>query len=84
MSSHPLSDGPLPFGKVMDAGFTSYHEFACSRSTLAWLQATGVPSDATLQVVEECVGGFNVIVKAWPKEEKHETDPPSDLPAGDA
>ena len=64
---HPLSDGPLPFRTVMDVGLLSYDEFACSYSTLSWLQATGVPTDATLQVVEECVGGHNVIVKAWPR-----------------
>ena len=67
---HPLSDGPLPHGQIMDAGIVSYHEFACSRSTLSWMQATGLPSDADLQIVEECVGGFNLIVKAWPKETK--------------
>lgn len=64
---HPLSDGPLPFRQIMDAGLLSYDEFACSRSTLSWLQASGLPSDASLQVVEECVGGHNVIVKAWPR-----------------
>lgn len=65
--SHPLSDGPLPFRTVMDAGLLSYDEFACSRSTLSWLQASGLPQDASLQVVGECVGGHNVIVKAWPR-----------------
>jgi hypothetical protein len=69
-ASHPLSDGPLPFGKIMDAGISSYHEFACSHSTLSWMRASGIPADARLQVVEQCVGGFNVIVKAWPKETK--------------
>ena len=70
MTEHPLSDGPLPFGKIMDAGFTSYQEFACSKSTLSWMQASGIPSGATLQVMEHCVGGWNVIVKAWPKEDE--------------
>ena len=65
--SHPLSDGPLPFGRIMDAGLVSYHEFACSRQTLSWMQATGIPSDGELQIVERCVGGHNVIVKVWPK-----------------
>jgi hypothetical protein len=66
---HPLSDGPLPFGKLVDVGLMFYDEVACSRETLSWMQATGIPSDRTLQVVEECVGGFNVIVKAWRKGE---------------
>jgi hypothetical protein len=65
--THPLSDGPLPFRTVMDAGIVSYDEFACSHSTLSWLLANGIPSDARLQVVEECRGGHNVIVKAWPR-----------------
>jgi hypothetical protein len=69
MTEHPLSDGPLPFRKIMDAGFTSYHEFACSKSTLSWMQATGIPVNATLQVMEQCVGGHNVIVKVWPIKE---------------
>ena len=63
--SHPLSDGPLPFRKVMDVGLMSYHEFACSRATLSWMQATGIPQDGRLQIVEQCVGGHNVIVKVW-------------------
>lgn len=68
MAGHPLSDGPLPYRKIMDVGVLSYDEFACSKSTLSWMQAEGLPRDAELQVVEECVGGHNVIVKAWPKE----------------
>ena len=72
--NHPLSDGPLPFKQVMDVGLVSYHEFACSHSTLSWLRASGLPKVAgepvQLQVVEQCIGGHNVIVKAWPKE-KH-------------
>ena len=65
---HPLSDGPLPFGKIMDVGLVSYHEFACSRATLSWMQATGIPQDGDLQVVEQCLGGHNVVVKVWQKE----------------
>lgn len=57
----------MPYRQVMDAGLVSYDEFACSRSTLSWMQATGIPADGRLQVVEECVGGHNVIVKVWPK-----------------
>jgi len=70
VSSHPLSDGPLPFRQIMDAGLMSYHEFACSKSTLSWMQTTGIPMDCALQVVEQCVGGHNVIVKVWPKEKR--------------
>jgi hypothetical protein len=70
MSNHPLSDGPLPFRKVMDMGIVSYDEFACSRSTLSWMEANNIPHDARLQVVEQCVGGHNVIVKLCPKEDK--------------
>ena len=66
--THPLSDGPLPFRTVMDVGIRSYDQFACSRSTFSWLLASGLPEDASLQLVDECVGGHNVIVKAWPKE----------------
>jgi hypothetical protein len=72
VTGHPLSDEPLPFGKIMDVGLRSYHEFACSHSTLSWMQATGLPVGAALQVVEQCVGGHNVIVKAWPKEDPFE------------
>lgn len=68
MTGHPLSDGPLPYRKIMDVGLVSYDEFACSRSTLSWMQSEGLPKDAELQVVDECAGGYNVIVKAWPKE----------------
>ena len=68
MNGHPLSDGPLPFRKIMDVGLLSYDEFACSKSTLSWMQSEGLPNDMRLQVVEQCIGGHNVIVKAWPKE----------------
>lgn len=67
MASHPLSDGPLPYRQIMDVGLLSYHEFACSHSTLSWMRTAGVPRDADLQIMEECVGGHNVIVKAWPR-----------------
>jgi hypothetical protein len=66
---HPLSDGPLPYRTIMDVGLLSYDEFACSHSTLSWLRATGRPAGAQLQVVEQCVGGHNVIVKVHPKED---------------
>ena len=67
---YPLSDAPLPFRRIMDCGIESYDEFACSRSTLSWMQTNEIPAGARLQVVDECVGGHNVIVKVWPKEEK--------------
>ena len=70
MTSHPLSDAPLPFRKIMDVGIVSYDQFACSRSTLSWLQTGGLFRDVELQIVDECVGGHNVIVRAWPKEDE--------------
>jgi hypothetical protein len=71
MTWHPLSEKPLPYRKVLDCGIQSYDEFACSHSTLSWLQATW--SDVALQVVEQCPNGHNVIVKAWPKEGRSES-----------
>jgi hypothetical protein len=62
-----LSDGTIPFRKILDVGLVSYDVFACSKATLSWMQTNGIPNDATLQVVEHCIGGHNVIVKAWPK-----------------
>ena len=67
---HPLSDGPLPDGQLFDAGTRSYGEFACSKTTLEWLTNGAMGSvdgkPVRLQVMEECVGGWNVLVKAWP------------------
>lgn len=63
-----LLQEPLPHGHLFDCGVLSYDEFACSHSTLSMLRATW--NDARLQVVDECVGGHNVIVKAWPKENR--------------
>lgn len=64
-----MSDGPLPYRQIFDVGLEHYGEFACSRSTLNWLQASGLPTDegqsVHLQVVDQCVGGHNVIVKVW-------------------
>jgi len=66
---HPLSDGPLPDGMIMDVGLEHYNEFACSRSTFATMVSSGIPNvdgkQARLQVMQECVGGHNVIVKVW-------------------
>lgn len=70
--AHPLSDEPLPYRTIMDTGIEFYGEFACSHSTLSWLEAEGIPKDngqpCRLQVMEECEGGHNVIVKVWPNE----------------
>lgn len=68
-NSHPLSDAPLPYRQIMDCGIEWYDEFACSHSTLSWLREEGIPrvdgKAAHLQVVEECEGGHNVIVKVF-------------------
>ena len=70
MGLHPLSDGPLPFGQLMDCGIVGYHEFACSRSTFEWLSTGAMRTidevPVRLQMVEECAGGHNLLVKAWP------------------
>ena len=70
--THPFSDGPLEFGRIVDCGIVGYHEFACSKATLEWLRAGAMTSvdgiPVRLQVMDECVGGFNVFVKAWPSE----------------
>lgn len=68
-SPHPLADGPLPFGQVFDAGVRDYGEFACSRATYEWLRDGAMQKidglDVHLQVMDECVGGHNLLVKAW-------------------
>ena len=69
--THPFSDAPLPFGKLIDGGFRNYTEFACSRETFAWLYGGAMRSidgqPVALRVAEECVGGHNVIVQARPQ-----------------
>lgn len=67
-SRHLLSDGPLPFGKLM-LGQEHYNEFACSKSTAGWLIEGAMTHidgrEVRLQVKEECVGGHNLIVGFW-------------------
>ncbi len=70
MTAHPLTDGPLPHGQIMDVGLEHYDEFACSVSTFGWMVACELPkladgTPARLQVMDECEGGHNVIVKVW-------------------
>jgi hypothetical protein len=68
-STQPLSDGPLPFGELLDLGLRDYREAACSKSTVAWLRQGGMTSldgaTVTLRVMDECPGGHNVIVRFW-------------------
>jgi hypothetical protein len=68
--NHPFSDGPLPFGEIVDCGIVGYHEFACSNETLAWLEAGAMTHvdgvEVRLQVMDVCFGGHNVFVKVWP------------------
>ena len=63
-----LSDGPLPFGKLALQS-AEYREFACSRETADWLLAGAMRSldgrPVRLQIMDECRGGFNVMVKVW-------------------
>jgi hypothetical protein len=70
---HLLSDGPLPFGKIVLAQ-EDYQEFACSKSTASWLQAGGMThidgQKVTLVVKDVCVGGHNVWVGWWPEDDE--------------
>jgi hypothetical protein len=70
---HLLSDGPLPFGKLV-LGQADYREFACSKSTASWLIGGGMThldgKEVTLQVKDECVGGHNVIVGFWTQDDR--------------
>lgn len=63
----PLSDGPLPHMALMDCGMAGYHEFACSRATFEALAAGAMKvldgRPVRVRVIEECVGGHNVIVQ---------------------
>lgn len=67
-TGHPFTDGPLPFGKLVDCGMVEYREFACSWDTFRWLRdgamrrLNGEP--VTLSVAERVGGNHNVIVKA--------------------
>jgi hypothetical protein len=68
---HPLSDAPLPHGQLLDVGTRSYGEFACSKDTFEWLRSGGMRTingqPVRLQLMDECQGGYNVLVKAWPE-----------------
>lgn len=73
---HPLSDGPLPFGKLAFCQ-RDYREFACSKATYEWLAGGAMTTldeiPVTLQIVDICVGGHNVWVKIWANTTKGET-----------
>jgi hypothetical protein len=66
--NHPLSDGPLEFGRLALVS-VEYREFACSVETAEWLLEGGMTSldgnPVHLQVMDTLVGGFNVMVKVW-------------------
>ena len=72
---HLLSDGPLPFGKIV-LGSGEYQEFACSRSTARWLKNGGMThldgKKVTLVVKDECIGGHNLIMGFWTQDEGDE------------
>jgi hypothetical protein len=57
----------LPFGKIA-LGQRDYNEFACSKSTAAWLQGGAMTKidgqNVTLRVVAE-LGGDNVMMRFW-------------------
>ena len=65
---HLLSDGPLPFGKLI-LGQADYREFVCSKSTAAWLQSGGMThvdgQEVRLRVADEIKGGHNVVLGFW-------------------
>jgi hypothetical protein len=69
---HLLSDEPLPFGKLV-LGQADYGEFACSKSTAAWLMGGGMThldgKEVQLRVKDECVGGHNVWLGLWTQDE---------------
>ena len=65
---HPLSDGPLEFGRIAWAQ-ADYLEFACSLATADWLEAGAMSSidgrPVILQRTCLLVGGHNVMVRVW-------------------
>lgn len=71
-SRHLLSDGPLPFGELV-LGQAHYNEFVCSKSTASWLRTGGMThidgKRVNLQIKDECVGGHNVVVGWWTKDD---------------
>lgn len=67
MNGHPFTDGPLPFGKLVDCGLVEYREFACSNETFEWLKAgamTHVNGEPVTLSIAERPSPDNVIVKA--------------------
>jgi hypothetical protein len=69
MAPHLLADAPIPFGQLVDLGYRDYHEVACSKSTMSWLQGGAMThvngEKVSLRVMEEIPPGHNVIVKIW-------------------
>ena len=70
--AHLLSDEPLPFGQLFLCQ-DDYKEFACSKSTAAWLIQDGGMTHidgrkVTLRIKDECVGGHNVWVGFQPED----------------
>lgn len=67
MIGHPFTDGPLPFGQIVDCGLVEYHEFACSIETYEWLRDGGMThlngEPVTLSIADR-PSAHNVIVKA--------------------
>lgn len=67
MTEHPLTDGPLPFGKLVDCGMVEYREFACSWETFRWLKAGAMRrlnGETVTLTVADRPSVHNVIVKA--------------------
>lgn len=64
----PLCEGPLPFRQITYFQ-ADYHEFICSHATFEWLSGGGVTHaderPVRFQIMDEMIGGFNVIVKMW-------------------
>lgn len=67
MTAHPFTDGPLPFGRLVDCGLVEYREFACSNETYEWLVAgamTHVNGEEVTLSIADRPSEHNVIVKA--------------------
>jgi len=65
--TYVLTDGPLPFGKLVDLGIVEYREFACSVETFEWLKGgamTHVNGEPVTLSIAERPSEHNVIVKA--------------------
>ena len=66
-TAHPFTDGPLPFGKIVDCGLVEYREFACSLETYEWLRGgamTHVNGEPVTLSIADRPSEHNVIVKA--------------------